>query len=181
MAWWLIWPGSVEWQLGGNPSKNPGFNDPINSKHGRQETNLVNFKKTNRALPPCVKYDILHSHFVRNFHMVAYRQGGLGPLGGRVPHLLSKICFWHGRNLLIIFMSGCTPLQLQNSKGLNFGQSSAKHVLRNTQNDWRHWLSDSSRVHKICFLWGIHPGPSCMCYQKGHHWQRHGYGHVLWS
>jgi len=77
---------------------------------GCQETNLVNFKKTNRALPLCVKYDILHSHFVRNFHMVAYRQGGLGPFGGTCPPLAFKDTFlkWpkSGEN---IFMSGYTP------------------------------------------------------------------------
>ena len=59
---------------------------------------------------------------------------------------------------LLSYTSSCTvmqitdvKIQLQKSKGLNFGQYSAKHARRNTQNDCHQWLSDSSRVHQIRF------------------------------
>jgi len=66
---------------------------------------------------------------------------------------------------LLSYTSSCTvmqiidvKIQLQKSKGLNFGQSS-KHALRNTQNDCHQWLSDSSRMHQIRFRPGLCPGP----------------------
>jgi len=34
-----------------------------------------------------------------------------------------------------------------------------KHTWRNTQNDCHQWLSDSSRMHQICFRPGLCPGP----------------------
>ena len=36
---------------------------------------------------------------------------------------------------------------------------SEKHALQNIQNDCHQWLSDSSRVHQICFRPGLHLRP----------------------
>ena len=67
---------------------------------------------------------------------------------------------------LLSYTSSCTvmqitdvKIQLQKSKGLNFGQSSAKRARQNTQNDCHQWLSDSSRVHQVRFQPGFRPGP----------------------
>jgi len=67
---------------------------------------------------------------------------------------------------LLSYTSSCTlmqitdvKIQLRKSKGLHFGQSSAKHARRNTQNNCHQLLSDSSRVHQIRFRPGLRPGP----------------------
>jgi len=51
-----------------------------------------------------------------------------------------------------------TPLpQLRSS--LIFTPRNIKHALQNTKNDCHQCLSDRSRVHKIRFRTGLHPGP----------------------
>ena len=67
---------------------------------------------------------------------------------------------------LLSYTSSCTvmqntdvKIQLRKSKGLNFGQSSAKHARRNTQNNCHQWLPYSYRVHQIRFRPGLRPGP----------------------
>jgi len=61
-------------------------------------------------------------------------------------------------------MSEHSP-QLRSS--LDFDRSTVKHALQNTQNDCHQCLSDSSRVHKICFRLELHLVPSLggvLCY-----------------
>jgi len=77
---------------------------------------------------------------------------------------LLELCYY--RIYLPSYTSSCTvmqitdvKIQLQKSKGLNFGQSSAKHARRNAQNDCHH-LSDSSKVHQIRFRPGFRPDPA---------------------